>query len=278
LTAGSAGLAAALEAERNETVRFVALGAPSDGISAGRGSRGKNGPSYQLEQAVLRRAYLATDQSARQVMAAAGAIGGSYPARVRQQAVSEVAALSSLARLRVASTQTDTEYASVIRAVLAVGTGAGPAGGGVVRSGQELALIAGLREDVAQQGAILISALGPDLTTEGSFGPDKVTAITTARRREQAAQVALRTGTVRVTFTLPAREPAGAVSVVGDFNGWDPFAHPLRKRSNGHRTAVVTVPAGATLHFRYLAEGGHWFDDDTAGVPGHAGVALTIPA
>ena len=65
-----------------------------------------------------------------------------------------------------------------------------------------------------------------------------------------------RGGTARVTFTLPAREPAGPVSVVGDFNGWDPFAHPLRRRSNGHRTAVVTVPAGATLHFRYLAEGG----------------------
>ena len=76
-----------------------------------------------------------------------------------------------------------------------------------------------------------------------------------------------RGGTVRVTFTLPAREPAGAVSVVGDFNDWDPFAHPLRKRSNGGRSAVVTVPAGATLHFRYLAEGGHWFDDDTAGTP-----------
>ena len=73
-----------------------------------------------------------------------------------------------------------------------------------------------------------------------------------------------RGGTVRVTFTLPAREPAGAVSVVGDFNDWDPFAHPLRKRSNGGRSAVVTVPAGATLHFRYLAEGGIWFDDEAA--------------
>ena len=87
-----------------------------------------------------------------------------------------------------------------------------------------------------------------------------------------------RGGTVRVTFTLPAREPAGAVSVVGNFNGWDPFAHPLRKRSNGGRSAAVTVPAGATLHFRYLAEGGHWFDDDTAGTPSVTGVTLTIPA
>ena len=67
---------------------------------------------------------------------------------------------------------------------------------------------------------------------------------------------------VRVTFVLPADEPAGAVSVVGDFNGWDPFAHPLRRRANGTRSAVARVPAGSTLRFRYLAEGGHWFDDE----------------
>ena len=83
-------------------------------------------------------------------------------------------------------------------------------------------------------------------------------------------------GTVRVTFALPAGEPAGAVSVVGDFNGWDPFAHPLRKRGNGVRSAVVTVPAGATLHFRYLAEGGIWFDDETAGALDAQGATITV--
>jgi 1,4-alpha-glucan branching enzyme len=67
---------------------------------------------------------------------------------------------------------------------------------------------------------------------------------------------------VRVTFVLPADEPAGAVSVVGDFNGWDPFAHPMRRRTNGTRSAVARLPAGSTLSFRYLAEGGYWFDDE----------------
>jgi 1,4-alpha-glucan branching enzyme len=86
-----------------------------------------------------------------------------------------------------------------------------------------------------------------------------------------------RGGKVRVTFELSAAEPAGAVSVVGDFNGWDPFAHPLRKRGNGARTAVVSVPAGSTLHFRYLAEGGVWFDDDTAGARDTEGARLTVP-
>jgi 1,4-alpha-glucan branching enzyme len=68
---------------------------------------------------------------------------------------------------------------------------------------------------------------------------------------------------VRVTFILPADEPAGAVSVVGDFNDWNPFAHPLRRRANGTRSAAVTIPAGSSSHFRYLAEGGLWFDDDS---------------
>jgi 1,4-alpha-glucan branching enzyme len=68
-------------------------------------------------------------------------------------------------------------------------------------------------------------------------------------------------GTVRVTFALPVTEP---VSVVGDFNDWDPYAHPLRLRSNQTRSVSVTVPSGSTLRFRYLADGGRWFDDETA--------------
>jgi 1,4-alpha-glucan branching enzyme len=83
-----------------------------------------------------------------------------------------------------------------------------------------------------------------------------------------------RSGTVRVTFALPADQPRGAVSVVGDFNDWNPFAHPLRRRANGTRSAGVTVPAGSMLRFRYLAEGGVWFDDETA--PARWGQDATI--
>ena len=83
-------------------------------------------------------------------------------------------------------------------------------------------------------------------------------------------------GTVRVTFALPIDEPGGAVSVVGNFNDWNPFTHPLRKRANRTRSAAVTVQAGSTLHFRYLAEGGVWFDDES--VPAHEGrgAAITV--
>lgn len=72
------------------------------------------------------------------------------------------------------------------------------------------------------------------------------------------------TGKVKVSFVLDKTEPAGQVSVVGEFNNWDPLAHPLRPRSNGTRSVAVTLPAGRRYAFRYLAEGGRWHDDETA--------------
>jgi len=64
---------------------------------------------------------------------------------------------------------------------------------------------------------------------------------------------------VKVTFVLAEAEQP--VSVVGDFNGWDPYAHPLRKRSNGTRSAAVEVPSGQAIRFRYLDGSGRFFDD-----------------
>lgn len=64
----------------------------------------------------------------------------------------------------------------------------------------------------------------------------------------------------KITFAV---ETAKAVSVVGDFNGWDPGAHPLQKRSNGKRSVSVVLPPGKWA-FRYLADGDQWFDDPDA--------------
>jgi 1,4-alpha-glucan branching enzyme len=68
-----------------------------------------------------------------------------------------------------------------------------------------------------------------------------------------------RDGFVQVTFALPdGGEP---VSVVADVNGWDPHAHPLKKRSNGTRSVSMTVPEGSAIRFRYLDGNGMFFDD-----------------
>ena len=85
-----------------------------------------------------------------------------------------------------------------------------------------------------------------------------------------------RDGTVRVTFALPIDDPGGTVSVVGNFNDWNPHTHPLRKRANRTRSAAVTVQAGSTLHFRYLAEGGVWFDDESVPAQDGQGAAITV--
>jgi hypothetical protein len=69
---------------------------------------------------------------------------------------------------------------------------------------------------------------------------------------------------VKVNFVLPRNAVPGMVSVVGDLNGWDPFAHPLRPRRDGTCSAAVTLPPGRRFAFRYLADGGRWHDDDTA--------------
>lgn len=69
---------------------------------------------------------------------------------------------------------------------------------------------------------------------------------------------------VKVTFVVSADECDQPVSVVGEFNDWDPLATPLRKRSNGTRSASVELPTGGSYRFRYLADGGMWFcDPDT---------------
>lgn len=67
----------------------------------------------------------------------------------------------------------------------------------------------------------------------------------------------------RVTFCLPRDAPAGTVSVVGCFNGWEPGRHELVSRRDGTRTVTVRLGPGE-YRFRYLATGGVWLDDESA--------------
>jgi 1,4-alpha-glucan branching enzyme len=71
-------------------------------------------------------------------------------------------------------------------------------------------------------------------------------------------------GRLRVTFALAEDDPRLPASVVGDFNGWDPAAHPLRRRGNGTWSAVVSLETGRAYRFRYRSASGEWFNDDDA--------------
>jgi len=69
-------------------------------------------------------------------------------------------------------------------------------------------------------------------------------------------------GLVRVTFELPDTVSAEQVNLVGDFNGWDARATPLRRPGAGaHWQAVVELEAGRRHRFRYLIDGQQWLND-----------------
>jgi 1,4-alpha-glucan branching enzyme len=67
---------------------------------------------------------------------------------------------------------------------------------------------------------------------------------------------------VRVTFELPATVWAESVSLVGDFNGWDPAALPMaRGRNQESWHATIELQRGREYQFRYLINGSQWCND-----------------
>lgn len=88
-------------------------------------------------------------------------------------------------------------------------------------------------------------------------------------------RTALPNGRTTLTFALPLDEPTGAVSVVGTFNDWQPGRHELVPRKRGYRSVSVTVPAGE-YHFRYLASGGVWLDDEHADAVDQHGCVVLV--
>jgi 1,4-alpha-glucan branching enzyme len=69
-----------------------------------------------------------------------------------------------------------------------------------------------------------------------------------------------RAGTVRVTFALPATIWADTVHVVGDFNGWNERATPLRLTETAWMT-TLELEAGREYQYRYLLNGNEWHND-----------------
>jgi 1,4-alpha-glucan branching enzyme len=52
-----------------------------------------------------------------------------------------------------------------------------------------------------------------------------------------------------------------SVSVLGDFNGWDPAASPLARRKDGSFSATLSIDTGNHYRFRYLVDGERWCND-----------------
>lgn len=65
----------------------------------------------------------------------------------------------------------------------------------------------------------------------------------------------------RITFVLPFDEPNAEVSVVGDFNAWQPGAHVLTRSTYGTRAVTLTLPRDQKYAFRYVTHEGLLFDE-----------------
>jgi hypothetical protein len=68
----------------------------------------------------------------------------------------------------------------------------------------------------------------------------------------------------RVTFVLIVEDPCCPISVVGDFNGWNPRQHRLARQADGTQAASVTLPTGAIARFRYLTCDGRDLEEQHA--------------
>jgi len=69
-----------------------------------------------------------------------------------------------------------------------------------------------------------------------------------------------RPGKIRVTFSLPSAIWADMIFLVGDFNGWDEHATPLRQTEAGW-IVTLELDAGVSFQYRYLHNGNEWHND-----------------
>lgn len=65
----------------------------------------------------------------------------------------------------------------------------------------------------------------------------------------------------RVWFYLPTEVDAETAHLVGDFNGWDEQANPMKQKKDGTFYTAVTLQTGKEYEFRYLLDGERWEND-----------------
>lgn len=85
-----------------------------------------------------------------------------------------------------------------------------------------------------------------------------------AGQRDTPGTPAAASGTVDVTFTLPADVLAGTVALCGEFNQWSADDIPLERGSDGSWRATVPLEPGRSYRYRYLLDGQHWENDRQA--------------
>jgi signal transduction histidine kinase len=181
-------LVQALQAEREDTIRYITMG-PSGG------GRGAPAATAAPQLGVLAQDRQATDLLAARVRSGAATIGSSYPAVAQQEAKGATTAINGLPALRNAAIRTQLpslaviqEYAATITQLLAledeIATGSNDAV--LADNARVVGLISATKEQVSQEQAILTSALTPDLVGANQFQPGQLAAINAAQAEQQA--------------------------------------------------------------------------------------------
>jgi hypothetical protein len=69
--------------------------------------------------------------------------------------------------------------------------------------------------------------------------------------------------TCRVTFRLPSEavRDAQSVCVAGEFNNWNIYANPLKRRKDGSFSLTIELMRGREYQFRYLIDDMYWEND-----------------
>ena len=67
----------------------------------------------------------------------------------------------------------------------------------------------------------------------------------------------------KVTFKLPLEVAQNNVSLVGDFNDWNPSSNPFSKKKD-HWEVSLKMDAGTQSRFRYYVDGERWLNDEQA--------------
>lgn len=69
---------------------------------------------------------------------------------------------------------------------------------------------------------------------------------------------------VAVTFQWGPDAGARTVHVAGDFNKWDPAAHPLKQRKDGTWATTLRLPKACEYGYRFVVNGDQWRTDEQA--------------
>ena len=104
-----------------------------------------------------------------------------------------------------------------------------------------------------------------DLTNPMPFLLRIVTYRSGVQRNPAMKKAYAKTGRVcRVTFAVQPEGHVQNVAVCGEFNGWDPAAHHMKRQKDGRFTVTLSLPVGKAYRFRYLVDGACWANDPTA--------------